>query len=62
MLSLNRSDSLEVQEAKMVILNNLEKWAETANGVENFLDSEGTFTSIDKSVPFVCVLLVYLIK
>lgn len=64
MQSLNRSDSLEVQGAKMVILNNLEKWTETAIGAVNLVDSGSTPTSIyiETSVPLVWGLLVYLIK
>lgn len=39
MSSLNRTDSLDMQEAKMIILKTMEKWSEVQEDTENLIDS-----------------------
>lgn len=57
MSSLNRTDSLDMQEAKMIILKTMEKWSEVQEDTENLIDS-GSCTMEGSVVVFIVSLAV----
>lgn len=59
MSSLNGTDSLDLQEAKMIILNKMETWAATRQQMSNFIDSGSNLRTWRCFIGAICILISY---
>lgn len=59
MSSLNSTDALDLQEAKMIILNKMETWAATPQQMSNFIDSGSNLRTRCCFSGAICIVISY---